>query len=551
MIPSSFTSPLVRAKLAAVRRREALVKAGIGLAQIALSAAGIMAVLMALDWRYDLPRPARAVLLGSAGIGLLIAAWQWLVRPLRHRLNEDAAALRVEGAFPDFEGRLIATVQLTRPGAMHDVEALPFLRALVAQTEALIASRDLSAVIPTDRLQWWGVAVLAGILTGAAAYARGGEWSRALVQRVFLSAIPLPHQTRVICLTGDQTVGQGTTVELAARVEGIVPATGIAQLRYASGRTVEFPLERQDRTFRQTIHNVQESFSYRFALNDGQSGPHKINVVALPVVLELRCREEFPLYTRTGAVERPPTDLTLLAGSRLMLAVRASKPIARGVVRLIGLDREVPLDRSLTATVPIPAAGLTGVSIRLVDVDGVASGEEPVYPVSIRADQPPKVTLAFPSRREGLVTPRADVTVGVEAADDFGVARLVFHAQVGEEAGTATAVELDLAGTTPTRLRRQWTWQLPTVLPRLQVDDIITYWIEAEDNNNVTGPGRATSEQYALRVVSDDAKRAELLTRLEEELNEVAAIAREQERLNRLLGDLIFGRETADAPLEE
>ena len=68
---------------------------------------------------------------------------------------------------------------------------------------------------------------------------------------------------------------------------------------------------------------------------------------------------------------------------------------------------------------------------------------------------------------------------------------------------------------------------------------MIEYWLEAEDNNNVTGPGVGTSEHQLARVVSEAEKRADLLNRAGDYLGSISDVAGDQERLNKNLGAII------------
>ena len=58
---------------------------------------------------------------------------------------------------------------------------------------------------------------------------------------------------------------------------------------------------------------------------------------------------------------------------------------------------------------------------------------------------------------------------------------------------------------------------------------MIEYWVEAEDNNNVTGPGVGTSEHQLAKVVSESDKRADLLNRAGDYLGSINDVATDQE----------------------
>ena len=63
-----------------------------------------------------------------------------------------------------------------------------------------------------------------------------------------------------------------------------------------------------------------------------------------------------------------------------------------------------------------------------------------------------------------------------------------------------------------------------------------------KDNNNVTGPGVAASDRYVARVVTEEAKRQDLMNRVGDSLSSITEATTDQETLNRRLGELIRSR---------
>ena len=542
----------LRAKLAAVRRKQLICTAGTGVALVLVIAVALLSLGLVVDWLEELPWLARAFLL-VVNLGLIgVITWRQIVVPVQATPNTDGCALLVEQALPEFRTRLIASVQLTRPGAVRTGESEAMVRVLVQQTAQLAAPVDFLSVVSVRQLLSCGLGALIMLVTAALALWLGAPTSGALLRRAFLGNIPLPHKTHTEVLTGNLKIGRGDTVVIAAQATGFLPAHGRLLLQSATGQPQEFtlwPVPARRAQFAQTLNNVQESFTYRVRLNDDSSGPFTVQVRERPVVTHLECRQVFPAYTHLAPLRRPPTDLTLLAGSQLQLTIRANKPIASATVRLTGLNtnapaRVSPLDpRQVLSEIPIPQAGLTGFIVQLCDEDGLHSQDMAVYPIDILPDHPPTVALTFPERREELVTQKATVVLGLDAHDDFGIARLALHYHSPAlQQDQEQVVELDLAGATPRALHRRHEWRLATLAEALPLDTTIEYWLEAQDTNDVTGPGRAATEHYWLKVVSPDDKRADLLNRLDEALRTLGNLADDEDRVNQNLGTLIFGK---------
>jgi len=232
------------------------------------------------------------------------------------------------------------------------------------------------------------------------------------------------------------------------------------------------------------------------------------------------------------------------------MKVTATKEIQRASVRLVGLERELPMEvnrqnpKELSAEVPIPAKALTGFSIQMLDTDGMASSDAAVYRVEVIPDKAPAVRITYPDRKEELITKQATLIIGFEAVEDFQItqARIRYKLQVGDKDENAETkmIALDLAGENPQRLRRRHEWKIGAFNPLLSEGTTIEYWVEVEDNNNVTGPGTGASEHQIARVVSENEKRADLLNRAGDFLGSIGDVAADQEKLNQNLGALIL-----------
>jgi hypothetical protein len=164
-----------------------------------------------------------------------------------------------------------------------------------------------------------------------------------------------------------------------------------------------------------------------------------------------------------------------------------------------------------------------------------------IYRIEIVPDQPPTVRVLWPARREELVTAKATLLVVFEAKDDFGIGNVRLHyAPNWIEGSPHKTIALDLDNEEPKSLTRRFEWKLDRLIPPLVEGDVVDYWIEARDTNNVTGPGIAIiPEHYQARVVSEEQKRADLTNRLNDTLQGLNDVRQGQEELARRLGDII------------
>jgi hypothetical protein len=542
-------SGLIHGKIEALRRRHVAVLVMTGLAMAVVVSLELLALAMFIDWWIELPWLVRCLsLLGQLGV-LAYVLSRFVLVPLLRQPDEDELALMVEKARPEFRSRLIAAAQLTRPGAVPPGSSPVLVAALVAEAEERARPLDFRRIVPTERLKKFGAMAVLVPLLALAGFVAGRDTCTELLKRVFLSNVPVPRKTRIIVPDGNRIVGIGDTVRLEAFVQGIIPGHGKVEIKYRSRRAQEFPLE-QNRdnaiNFGRTIENVQETFTYRFSLGDGVSEAFEVQAIPRPTVSSIECEQTFPAYTGLKPAQRSLGDLSLLAGSVLAIKAVATKDLQSASVKLVGIDQELPLvlnpqkPREFAGQFNVPAGGLTGFQLQMLDLEDMESRDDAIYRVDVVPDKVPVVRLTYPDRKEELLTRHATMIVGFDATDDFEIAKVRLKYKIDTvDAGAEKLVELDLEGQHPQRIRRRHEWNIGGFTPVLSEGSVIEYWIEVEDSNNVTGPGVGITEHQLARIVSESEKRADLLNRAGDYLGSISDVAADQERLNKNLGAII------------
>ena len=413
----------------------------------------------------------------------------------------------------------------------------------------MAGATDFRRVVPNDRLRMFGVMAFVVLFMITAGLVGGRETCGVLLRRWMLSSEPVPRKTRIVVPEGDRLVGIGDNVRLEAFVQGIVPRHGKVEVKYRSRRAQDFSLEqnRDSRIqFGRTLENVQDGFTYQFTLGDGVSQVFNVQAVPRPTVASMECVQEFPAYTGLKSVTRSLGDLSLLAGSTLVLKVSATKELRFAEARLVGVESNVALRldaanrRALSGQFQVAAKGLTGFQVLMIDRDGMESRDSAVYRVDVLPDKLPVVRVTYPDRKEELLTPQAAMLIAFEATDDFQIAKVRLKYKVASEGGgIESAVELDLENARAAKLKRRYEWKISDVLPGLPEGSVVEYWLEAEDNNNVTGPGLGSSDRQLIKIVSEAEKRADLLNRASDYLGSISDVVNDQEKLNRNLGVII------------
>jgi hypothetical protein len=478
------------------------------------------------DYAFDLPWLVRACLLcGDAGVAAYLLA-VYAIGPWRRRLTLSTAALLVERKIPEYRSALISAVQLAQEPSGSPALA----RVLIARVSSQLQSEHVAGrVVETAELKRWSKWAVGCLVATIAAFLLAAPASHILLARVFLSRQALPTRTVVIPISGNATIAVGADLPLGARAAGVIPRSGRLLLAYASDKQDEMIVQPQaddPAIFAVTLKSVQQSFSYHFELNDGVGTTFRVTAQVPPAMASCKFVQSYPAYTRLQPTEMSAGNLSFLAGSHIRVEGRAtqalrsatlqfegaSQPAAR--LAIIGADK-----RTVSGDFAVPAAGLTGFSMQLMNADGVVSTENTVYHVEFAPDRPPVVELKAPAAEHSTITATTQPKLQFSVRDDFGVKqvtlRYAVQRPVKADAAAADAGEVRLPiPPTVTSYQGEYVWDLTKLRLPLPVGSTVSFWIEAADNNDVTGPGIGQSARKTLEILSEAQKRAELLDRL-------------------------------------
>jgi hypothetical protein len=323
------------------------------------------------------------------------------------------------------------------------------------------------------------------------------------------SGLPRPGVSNLHAGPGDRTVMAGEDVTVYAVDFG--RGAEAVDLRYDPTGTLwkRIPLSPSSREggaprYDYTFHEVDHSFSYRFEREGRATPPHRITVVHPPVVNELRVTVAHPEYTGVPEHTQEPNqgNVAALEGSRVTLRGIGSSPLARARVLFDPadtLDLEVEGDR-FRGGFDLTKSGTY--QLALGDSLGYTNPGRVRYSLECLPDNPPQAAIELPGRDATL--PRSlQIPLFLSASDDYGLAELrIVHALEGEtETWSRRSVEMPPPPEGEARRREfeaEVVWDLNDM--ELFPGDVVLYYLEAVDNNAVTGPGVGKSEVYRLRV---------------------------------------------------
>jgi uncharacterized membrane-anchored protein YjiN (DUF445 family) len=501
----------------------------------------------------------------AAGLALVAAAgalygfWRLIGRGLAARARLADAVDSAEARVPTLRRRLASAYYVA--AAKEGRGTSPALaEAFVDDVERRLPPRMTAPLPRRYRL------VPLGLLSGAAAawllvaFAAPGF----LGDRLGALAEAAPAGGLIVRVTpGDTRVGVGAelTVEAELRRDFAGEAAVVVE---RGGVRDEVPLEaRGPRELAAKVDAGAEGFRYYVVAGGEKSRRYKVEVVPPPSIGALRVTVTPPAYAGLPARALPPGegDVRALAGASVRVEVGVE---GADVVEIESPGGRVNCEREGDAFAGAFVV-TEGGTYRVKAASPWGEAFTPRFGVVVDPDAPPEVTVLEPGRDLLIADTSRSPRLRFSCADDFGLGavRVVYYNEVtgqrftGEVGGGAG--------------RRELEGDADLIPPGMDLfpGDVISYYVEAFDNDTVRGPKVGRSATYRFRFptaaemfeqvndemtegVSDLAGLREQTRRLREQLEKAGASSKqddaisrpelrelvaEQERLRRELGE--------------
>ncbi|MBI5761547.1 MAG: hypothetical protein HZA46_23805 [Planctomycetales bacterium] len=486
-------------------------------------------------------------------VGTVIAVGlKWVVRRMLEDHRDDFFAALVEDRYPALGNRLINGLQL---GRGTDYGSPRLIEAIVSDAVSATSDLDLDDCVdsqPVRQASWLCGGVVALLVIYAIATPRFGNG----LSRVLLPFAGIDPYTATLIVEdsirpGNTRVPEGVAVPIEVRVQGDIPATAKLLRKAADGAwqpTAMQPGDSSPGLFRFTVPQAMRSFDFRIAAGDDSSAVYRVEVVKRPQVEGIAITYTLPPYTGRDPQEVAESDgdVTAIAGTTVEMTVSTSKPLREATLvtdsqRVFALTAGSDGQTWKCAFVVWPSAGTPPFKVegskgpridaparyqlRLQDTDGYENLDPLWHSISLAKDLPPTVAIVEPGR-DTQVKPNDSVTVKLHAKDDFGVGQVRLIGRLNDEEQVREVASFPVSGQPELQAEHTVAWNLSSLA--LKSGDVVRYWAEAADRNDLTGPGRSESRRFALFVIVPEKEFAQLDLRLEDIAAQLESLLRQQ-----------------------
>ena len=502
------------------------------------------------------PMVARVAYLGVAGLLLVIAFSYCCLRPILHPFSLEDVALKAETKFPELENRLIAALQLSK-NLKENPEgySTDMIMAVIEQADSTSAELILEEIIDTNPIKKMS-RLAAGLAVFSLIFAL--IFPGAFKNSLYIFSHPLtefvsPQKFFFVISPGNKEVVKYSDVNIEIDVEGEKPKNiNFFWRNEGSGWNKEklSPKTHPPDLKAQEIPKVEPDFSYKFKevkrdfeyyaeAKGAESDKYKITVVDKPRVVGLKLTFIYPRYTqlKTQVVDENDGNITAIGGTKVKIEARANKELKKGEIVFSDSSRKQTKIKGNMSVGEILVKKDDSYFIELWDKSGNKNQDPIEYRITRLNDQFPFVEILEPGHDQDL-TESMRVPLLIRISDDYGFSSLKLVHQViseGNELDQRT-LEIDVPDKNQIETNVEYFWNLSNLY--LLPGDVVRYHALVYDNDSFSGPKKAESKSFYLRLPSLDEIIAEVEREQEGQIIDLESVLRGQRELKKKIENL-------------
>lgn len=511
-----------------------------------------------VDWQFNLDRAQRISMLVLVAIPILWVSYRYLFQPWLARLSDDALCLEVEKRNKQLGESLINAIQLSRAtGTEIKHASSKMVNAAILQGVESANQIEFTKIVDRRRLRW--NALLLAVCSLGIAGGAISVWVTSELQTWFKRNILLQddnwanHQRFEFegLENGELAVPHGSSWPFVVRMLDEVepmPYSMEIDVRQSGGTRVESPeRSERERQFKLTLKQLTAPFELRARSGRSHTDWHRVRTIHPPAVTTLELEITPPAYSGLSKKRLPAGEgpYYVLKGSQLAISGRADKPIAAATLLVGSVQDAMTMSGEDAFEKQLGPDKVTASTYRIELED-----HERIWNPSTRTFAPlrSRDNLEFTLKNSpdliptvnaslegvgGMVLPRARIPYRCAIEDDFGIRstrmKLEWRSEAEDSKNETRTSDIAIAQTSPLEKKLSFQDSVDLSLLGLEPGSGFSFEIEAEDNDDVSGPKIGKSTKFLLRVVSENELRDNLLRREKELRQEFESVLKRQE----------------------
>jgi hypothetical protein len=256
--------------------------------------------------------------------------------------------------------------------------------------------------------------------------------------------------------------------------------------------------------FTYNLSAVRSSFRYFIKAEDVLSEEYLVQVIDRPVIRTLDLTITSPSYSGILPVEQKDNgSVTALMGSNISFKISATKELGKAYLEFDDTTFVNLKTGSISAEGSFRIKGDNNYRIILEDKEGNRNLSPITYTIKALYDANPAIDMVSPNKDTNLGNDNR-VPLFVKISDDYGFTKLVLRyrlssSKYSEDRQDDEYSSLDIPINKSSRESEvNYVWNLSRM--SLGVEDVVSYYLEVFDNDNISGPKSAKTSVFNVRV---------------------------------------------------
>lgn len=528
-------------KLFSVFRKELLIKAvvGLNLTVIVILTANLIAALLVLAGLISIE--ARTILFFTALLIMLTSFFYFVIIPLIKSMgilakpNFFLIADKVGKAFPQVKDSLLNSLQLINEKRSGYSESLinAAFRDVYEKTKHVDFSSTVSFIAVKKYFQSSMLIIVFTVLLFVFIPGlRGSSYKLLNYDKAFID--PLNFIFDVQPGSVQLTKGQDLTIYISALGETPGEISLFTQTIEQTGYDEHELYPDSTGIFRYRINSVSVSFKYFAAEQNIVSDTFSIEVINRPIISSLELEIFPPAYSKLPReVQKDNGNITSLAGSRIKINIKSTKPVKSAELNFSDSTKTYLNPYNYFAEGNFVVTGNTNYKISILDQDSISNTNPIIYSIKTLIDEYPIIQMIEPNT-DVKISDTHNLQLVSKITDDYGFEKLVLNYRLNASKYGVPWSEFEQQEIVIAKNKKEqeiyFVWDLSPLV--LAVEDVVSYYLEIFDNDNVNGPKSTKTSLFTIRVPSLDELFAEAENAQTEAEKDLIETLKETEKLN-------------------
>lgn len=510
-------------RLKSFSKREKLSVAAIGVQQLFVSIVALFLFIVLLEHIFHFSSTVRTVLILLIGMLFLALLYFTLLKPLKKitRVDEKnftTTASKIGNLFPALKDEFTNSLQLVSY-SISSLYSSALVNAAFERIYFKVKEINFGEAVNFEKAKTFLKFSLPAIFVVLIMILLIPGLNHAAFRLTHFNEefIP-PAKFSFRIIPGNYELTKGESVEVSILTDGEFYGNEITLFKKNEAETdyTKIKLLRDTTSsFVYLFQTMQNSTEYFLSAEDIESEKYKITVIDRPIIRNLTLNISPPNYSNLPqTVQKDNGNITALVGTRVKFSLLASKNISSAKI-FFDDTIAIPLSANNNA-----AEGIFTIKkdvkyfISIKDEKGNENLSPVTYSITSLYDEYPAIDILQPNK-DVILSSDQRLAFLLRLKDDYGFDKLLLHYRLAEsryempqEKFSSLKIEMN---NSMKEQELSHIWNLSSL--NLATEDVVQYYFEIFDNDNVSGPKSSRSQMFFIRIPSID----ELFTQVDEE----------------------------------